>query len=294
MPRLFLFASFFALLVAGCLQQPAAGKKLFVNDYGLLQAAAERGPVEASEQLLEQNENKSVYKIAFQSLDDETVFALLLLPKKTRAQKISAAVFQPGAGVAKEGGAVGVGAALADTGFAVLVIDQRGVGETGGSILSPKEELDYFSTGRLTQQQLAVYDYLRAFDYLVGRSDVDGQRIVFVGESNGGRVAIIAAALEERAKGVLAISTAGYEQTGGDAGVFVASFDPNFYVHLIAPRRLVMMHSHRDAGIPITDARRLFDKAGEPKRFVEVECEYHGYCRQIAGKVTSAAVEIAT
>ena len=41
-------------------------------------------------------------------------------------------------------------------------------------------------------------DVLRAFDYLVSRSDVDPGRIAIIGKGNGGVLALYAAALEPR------------------------------------------------------------------------------------------------
>ncbi len=288
-------AILFAIILSGCLSQDS--KKFWQGEDGLLQAAAERGPVAASETKLEENENGTLYKISFESLDGKKIFALLQVPPHSEDGKLPAAVFEPGAGVAKEGGNIGLAKAMALAGFEVITIDQRGVGETGGQLPPMQKDFETTLQGGFAQQQLMVYDYLRAFDYLRARPEVDAGKILFAGESHGGRIAIIAGSIEPRAKAVMAVSTAGYgPQAGAGADVrvqkFIASIDPAYYVHAVSPRKIVFLHSQRDEGIPITAARELFDAAGEPKQFVEIPCEHHGYCDEIAGLAGGIAREL--
>ncbi len=293
----FPLAVVFALLLAGCTAStPPAQKQFTISSNGLLELPQDRGPVAATEALLERGDNYSVYKIAFTSADGARVYGLLDVPTANGrpVQNAPAAVFMPGLGVAKEGGNMGVGKALAQAGFVVFVLDQRGVGETGGNQMPLEADYAAFATGNYSQQHLMVYDYLRAFDYLAARPEVDAGRVIFAGESHGGRVAIMAAGLEPRAKGVLAISTAGYDFVSPPAGAqsYLASVNPDSYIGRLAPRGLLMMHSQNDRGVPIAQARRTFSHAGQPREFIEIPCEYHGYCTQIAGLVAQKAREI--
>ena len=74
---------------------------------------------------------------------------------------------------------------------------------------------------------------------LRSRPEIDPKRIIYAGESNGGRFAIMACALDTAARGVLAISTCGYgtDAAIASAGVvdknlvrFYRSIDPETYL----------------------------------------------------------------
>ena len=129
-----------------------------------------------------------------------------------------------------------------------------------------------------------VFDALRSVDVLRQDSRIDAQKIAIIGESNGGRFAIIAAALDPGIKGVIGISTSGYDTESQLVNVrdenvtrFYRSIDPNTYLGFIPPRRFVMMHSDNDNIIPIDLARKTFEKAKEPKQFYNVTTGTHGY-----------------
>jgi fermentation-respiration switch protein FrsA (DUF1100 family) len=291
-------AALFSLLLAGCVSPPAAYDQFYVGSDNLLAVSADRGPLEVTQTPVESADaNFSVTKIVFTSADGSKVYALLDIPLQNGkpVRKAPAAVFMPGLGVSKEGGNVGVGKALADAGFVVIVLDQRGVGETGGTSLSLNADYAEFAAGNYSSQHLMVFDYLRAFDYLALRPEVDAGKIVFTGESHGGRVAIMAGALEPKARGALVISTAGYEFISPpvEAQQYLASVNPDAYVGKLTPRKIVFLHSPNDKGVPMADARRTFSYADEPKEFIEIACEFHGYCTQVSGTVVQKAGELA-
>ena len=112
-----------------------------------------------------------------------------------------------------------------------------------------------------------AYDALAAAEILRIRPEIDPENIIYARESNGGRFAIIACALDPTAKGVLAISTCGY---GTDAAIaseevvdkdlvrFYRSIDPETYLNKIAPRPLVMIHSRNDTIIPYQLAEQTY------------------------------------
>lgn len=281
-----------SLLLFGCIGGATPWMK--VGDNGILQVSSERGAVSATELVLKDTPELTLSKVSYPSLDGHVIVGLLAIPKANGVpvRNAPAAVYQPGAQVTKEAGNRAVAKALVKAGFIVLTLDARGVGETGGEIPGLDAEYAAFLNGSLSQEHLGVYDYLRAFDYLRSRPEVDSSRILFAGESNGGRVAIMAAAIEPRAKAILVVSTAGYHVNPPldlSQAKFLRSLDADSYVGLIAPREIVFMHSPNDNGIPIDSARLTFQKASEPKQFIEVNCPEHGYCDGIEGLVGSTA-----
>ena len=86
--------------------------------------------------------------------------------------------------------------ALADAGFIVLRYDKRGVGQSGG---------------RLESASLADYaeDLRATVKYLAERKDVNPNRVAVVGHSEGGAVALIAAAKDKRVAAVGLIAANG-------------------------------------------------------------------------------------
>jgi pimeloyl-ACP methyl ester carboxylesterase len=91
--------------------------------------------------------------------------------------------------------------AIADAGFIVLRYDKRGIGQSGG---------------RAESASLADYaeDVRAAVKMLSDRKDVDPKRIAVVGHSEGGAVALIAAAKDKRIAAVGLIAASGV--TGAD------------------------------------------------------------------------------
>lgn len=85
---------------------------------------------------------------------------------------------------------------LADAGFLVVRYDKRGVGQSGG---------------RAESATLADYgnDLREVVQYLDDRDDVDRDRIVVVGHSEGGWVSLLAAAREDKIAAVALLATPG-------------------------------------------------------------------------------------
>jgi pimeloyl-ACP methyl ester carboxylesterase len=91
--------------------------------------------------------------------------------------------------------------ALADAGFIVVRYDKRGIGQSGGRA-EAAGLADYADDVRATVKLLA------------DRKDVDPKRIAVIGHSEGGLVALMAAAKEKRIAAVGLIATPG--STGAD------------------------------------------------------------------------------
>ena len=157
------------------------------------------------------------------------------------------------------------------------------MGETKSAVTNLDQDFASFSIGQEPYQHLMVYDALRAYDLMKNVPFIDSSRIIIAGESLGGRIAIIATAIDRNVKGALVISSAGFDfKEKGDAQKdrFLKSIDSDHYISLISPRKLVMMHNANDKIIPVSFAAASFVKAQEPKKFALVNdttCN-HGYC----------------
>lgn len=251
-----------------------------VDKNGYLSYPLDRGDIKFSREDYGIEGNLSVHKVIYQSRNGN-IYGLLVLPA-TAPNLLPGVVLLPGAGVSKES-ELNLAKKIALLDMVVLVIDQRGVGETGGN-LNPIEQ-DYldFLNGKEPTQHLMVYDALRAYDLLYSAPFVDPDKIIIAGESLGGRIAVIAAAIDRNIKGVVAISSSGLDlEKTNDTNVnaFLNSIDSDHYIDLIAPRKLVMIHSLNDTIIPLNSAINSYSKAQEPKAFVLVNdtaCR-HGYC----------------
>ena len=129
-------------------------------------------------------------------------------PAQASATKLPAVVLIGGSGPTdRDGLAFGIpilgqiAGALADAGFLVVRYDKRGVGQSGG---------------RAEAASLTDYaeDVRAAIKMLADRKDVDPKRIAVIGHSEGGLVALMAAAKEKRVGAVGLIATPG--MTGAD------------------------------------------------------------------------------
>ena len=235
----------------------------------------EKQPIDAPEDLVG-------YALQYQSREflgeKITIHARLYLPSGRTG--LPGVVLLPGGGNTKEVEAP-LAERIARLGYAVLTYDQRGLGETGGQYLGFMQDAQVFAGGQEPVQHLSVYDALTSFDVLRSVPEVDNQRIVMMGESMGGRYAIIAGALDDRIRGVIAISSAGFHVPEiGDTlqNQYLLSIDPDQYIGMIAPRHLVMLHGDNDTMVPLDNANSTYALAGEPKAFYVAAGCGHGFC----------------
>lgn len=206
------------------------------------------------------------------------------MPRTQQGNDIPGVVLLPGATVTKEG-EQGLAKYLCSLGYASIALDQRNVG-----VIDMRGDLRMFLNGEEPTEHKMVHDALAAAEVLRDQPEIDLERIVYAGESNGARFAIIACALDLKARGVIAISTCGY---GIDAAIasgklddpdmirFYKSIDPETYLDKIPPRKFVMLHSVNDTIIPYENAKRTYAKADEPKELHTVECTTHGHCKEM-------------
>ncbi len=254
---------------------PQGSDQWSVGKDGVLSYPENRGKVDINVLKTESGVNYTLETISFTS-KDYTVEGLLRIPSSDK--KVPAIVILPGATVPKEG-TQPLAEIFSSLGYASLGIEQR---NRGG--VNPDYDYNLFKEGKEPVEHKMVFDALRAVDVLKQDSRIDPKRIAIVGESNGGRFAIIATAIDPDIKGVIGISTSGYDTESEVAGTqdeilirFYRSIDPDTYLGLIPPRKLVMMHSVNDSIIPIDIAVRTFKKANEPKQFYSVTTGSHGF-----------------
>lgn len=165
-------------------------------------------------------------------------------------------------------------------GVSALAFDYRGYGRSQSS---PSEGGMYL-------------DARGAYQYLIGERGENAERIVLFGHSLGGAVAIDAA-LECPAAGLVVQSSFTHLR---DAARSTVARAPLHYAarrqfrsidkveHLILPKLFV--HGEDDAKLPAEHARRLFERAAEPKQLLIVPGAGHGDVHLRGGSVYRNAV----
>jgi fermentation-respiration switch protein FrsA (DUF1100 family) len=176
---------------------------------------------------------------------------------------------------------------LPEAGWNVLCFDYRGYGE---------------SEGRVTRAGTIV-DSHAALDYLLGRPDVDSERIVGFGQSLGGAIGIVLAAERKELRG-LAIDGA-FDHYRDIARwhirqnplLFLAAwwlpsllmedgYDAIDHIARVSPNPLLIMHGTADSIVPAHMAEKLYGAAREPKELWLVEGADHYQAMDELGDVT--------
>mgnify|MGYP000111883383 CR=1 FL=1 len=186
-----------------------------------------------------------------------------------------------------DGGYPELAARICREGFAAFIFSFRGAGESGGN----------FDLSGWARDLTAVIDYLWALPGL------DRAHLSLLGFSGGAAVAIYTAARDKRVSGVAACACPAeftflneldephkvidhFRSIGiiRDAS-FPASVEawlggfnevrPIDHVAGIAPRPLLLVHGDRDETVALSHARRLYEKAGEPKQLAVIDGAGH-------------------
>lgn len=272
---IYVIAAGLLILVVAYFLFPSNSDSWNVSSDGILSYPENRGKVDVAVLKTESGSNYTLETISFPS-KDYTVEGLLRIPSS--GKKVPAVVILPGATVPKEG-TQGLAEILSGMGYASIGIEQR---NRGG--VDMDYDLGLFSNGKEPIEHKMVFDALRAVDVLRQDPRIDAKKIAVIGESNGGRFAIIAAALDQDLQGVIGISTSGYDIESQSVNIrnetvlrFYRSIDPDTYLKSIPPRRFVMMHSVNDSIIQIGFAENTFRKAKEPKMFYKIGTGNHGF-----------------
>lgn len=262
--------------------QPHSFSDAFSIKGGKIYYSPNRPMPEYNATALEETGEYSLTKISFQNRGT-TVYALLRIPKAARNPSV--AIILPGSTVPKEA-RQNLASLLEKQGIASLALDERGNGETKLAATTLEQEFGKFTEGKEFLDAEMVLDVLKAYDVL-SAFPVNKQKVFLVGESMGGRSAMIAASIDSSIAGVLVISSAGYGMPSGNTDEetqYIRAIDPDNYVSSISPRPVFFIHSTTDKVIPLASAERAFSIAGEPKGFSTVECN-HGYCQQMDGAI---------
>jgi uncharacterized protein len=179
--------------------------------------------------------------------------------------------------------------ALRDRGWNALIFHYRGSWGSGGR----------YDLRTIPADVTAAVDELSSGAY----PQVDPRRLAAVGHSLGGWAAVLAGARDPRLRAVAACGAA--VDIGAleldDAGIereftrflavtpdefrrqrdeVAATLDPLAAVAAIAPRPLLVVHGTADRWVPVTQARRLAGRAGQPVRYVEIDGDGHDFAWQ--------------
>lgn len=250
----------------------------YVDEHGIMSYPTERGVPIFDSEIYEITSDYLLESLNYASRN-ANISALLRIPNST--SPVPGILILPGATVTKEG-EQGLASELADMGYASMVIDQRNLGGVDFQL-----DGQLFEAGKEPIEHMMVFDALKAVDVVRENPKIDPDKIAIIGISNGGRFAIIAAAIDPSIKGVVGVSTSGYntetlinEKSGQMTQSqirFFHSIDPDSYLNRLPPRKLVMIHMTNDSIIPIDMAQATFEKAENPKSFYPVEGTNHGY-----------------
>ena len=253
------------VLLAGCTGTPPVVRTYSVDSSGVLSVRCP--PVQVAETVLSTDANVTVSRLVFHTPHGD-VFGLLAVPAGARPK--AAFVHAPGAGNKKEGHE-GRAVSYAQNGYAYLVLDIRGNGgETKGYPLDFEKDFALYQKGEFPEYYDTVCDMINARQFLTSRYGVP---VYASGESNGGRYAAVATAIDPGFAGYVGISTSGFGRAGDNpnyletARKFLLSVDPDVYIGGISPRPTILFHAPDDPIIPFSEGRKLYDLAKEPKKF---------------------------
>jgi len=170
-----------------------------------------------------------------------------------------------------------VGESLAARGFDVLLFDYRGYGRSEGE---PAGEAGLYA------------DTEAAYDFLTKERGVTARQIVLYGQSLG--TAAVADVAARRECGGLVLES-GFSSAADMAAVMMPWL-PRFVRGLTKnkldtvsklPRvrcPVLVAHGDRDEMIPVSQARKLFDAANEPKRLLIIEGAGHNDLSNVGGE----------
>jgi dienelactone hydrolase len=254
------------IALAGCTGQQASSS-YSVDSRGILSVSC--APATTSEEILFKNDTYTKTRIIQQTQMGDVV-TYLAAPKNPKA----AIVYVPGAGE-KPAGHEERMVEYARAGYAFLFVDIRGNGgDTPGYTFNPQEDFSLFEKDDWPQYYLTVCDLVVSQDMLSRRFGIP---VYAMGSSNGGRYAAVAAGVDPAFAGYVGISTSDWgiqdavirQGYTGNLVRFAASIEPGTYFAKISPRPVWIFHAVDDPVIPFEDGKELFERAGEPKTFIE-------------------------
>lgn len=238
-------------------------------------------PLDAKQEIVNEATDHTQYRVEFNGIKGDRVPAYLYVPKgKTAKAPYPAILLQYGTGGSKKTDyIVAIGKRFVSRGYAVLTIDAPGRGERKNANQKAGGVLGLFDP-----EQVMHYcgDYSRSVDFLSARTEVNKQRLGYVGISWGAITGITYVAYDSRIKAM------GSMVGGGDflgaytpkAAEKVAkegskSSDPVFHVARIAPRPLLFINVTKDQLIMKPWAESLHKAAGVGSKVVWLETDHY-------------------
>lgn len=303
--EIFLIAAIAALVASGVFYflsntekatpETDKGVAWLVDKGGYLYYSRYRGDINFRRDDYTENSIIKVSKVIFESRG-ANIYGLLVTPKSA-SEEMPGVIYLPAAGVKKEE-RIKLAEAIAGYGAAVMVLDQRGTGETKSTVPDLNADYQRFLQAKEPYQHLLVYDALRAYDLMYSAPFINPEKIAIAGEGLGGRVSIIAASIDKSIKGVVVISSSGFNyQEKGDLSrdAFLKSIDSDHYIGNISPRKIALIHNINDNIISIEQAANSYFKAREPKNMTlinDTACR-SSYCDSMLNSVIDSLDYIA-
>jgi cephalosporin-C deacetylase-like acetyl esterase len=220
-------------------------------------------------------------KMTYNSEGGVIIPVLLLIPKRRRKPRPLVVQIHPEG--KEEAFRSGLPERFVENGHIVMLLDQRGVGETRWDKAEAVgvEDYQYFQNSTFLGRPylgMCVWDVLRGIDYMINQLRIDPDRIACVGNGIGGLIALFCAALDERVTAAACWDILGsflYPGKFSDA-LPMNLFLPNITHHadiphvasLCAPRPLLLMNlldgganrmSDEEAEETFSWARRIYE-----------------------------------
>jgi len=254
------------IALAGCTGNRASSS-YSVDNNGILSVSC--APVTTSEEILFTNEAYTKTKVVMHTQNGDVV-TYLAAPEHPKA----AIVYVPGAGE-KPAGHEERMVRYTAAGYAFLFVDIRGNGgQTPGYPFNPQRDFFQFEKGDWPQYYLTICDLVAARQMLSGRFGIP---VYAMGSSNGGRFAAVAAGVDPGFSGYVGISTSDWgvldsaiqQGYSGNLIRFATSLEPSTYFEKISPRPVWIFHATKDPIITFDSGKRFFQRAKEPRAFIE-------------------------
>jgi dienelactone hydrolase len=242
-------------------------------DFGGVATAADRAlfaydadaPLNLKEAVESTNNGMQVSTLSFNSPDGGSVTGLLFDPVARSSLRPGIVLMHGMPGTARQ--MAGQGRLLAEHGAVVVAIDAPFARRSGPPVR--------FSTEDRAEQIQLIKDLQRAVDVLRARTNVDAERLAYLGVSYGGAMGALFVGIERRLKaavlvvgdGGLVSHFTGPEDSGFMAGVSCATrvdwframtpIEPIRFIPHAPPTALLLQNGRSDTLVPVADAEAL-------------------------------------
>lgn len=225
-----------------------------------------------------------IEKVLFESQPGLRVSANVYIPQSSGSGPFPAILFQIGHFQNGKAWEQLTASNLAMKGFVVIAFDPLCQAErlqgynpaTGTTLIDWGVPQHVMAGGQsaLVGHSLARYminDARRAIDYLLTRSDVDGNRIGATGCSGGGTLTMFVAALDDRIKAAAPACSAGSFKIGFPYGLgdseqswlnfLIAGLDHPDFAEVFAPKTFLVLANDQDTDFPLSGVNAFYNEA---------------------------------